>query len=913
MNRPARYGEVVVGIGLSFLLLISVFLFGSVHSLWYTFLHVSVFLLASVWIGRMLLLSRTGGGREWGEVRGELSRLRPLWPGLAAGCGLALLQLVPMPGLLVAGLSPSTAEVHRLALAGLEPGWRLARLYTLSTWPHQTLGDVIQLSACVAALVISAQVFSRPSRLRRLSIWLVLIGAGVALMALAQEHWTPGKIYGAIQSEKGGSPFGPFYNRNHFAGYMVIATSVTMGLTLYVLSGLTRRRAHAGCIGPFVRVLPLPVLAVMLSALFQSQSRGGAVGLAVAVAAFVVMAGLMRRNWRGVAVAAAVVAPLLLAATAVMGADLYQRFVGIRGERVTRFYVWRDAARMAVRFPVFGTGLGSFKYIFPMYKIPPTSLRPYAHANNEYLELFAEAGIAGLAAALLVFCVWARAVWRGLRAAGGGRERWLLAGAAAGVLGMAAHCAFEFNLHITANAFLFVVLAGGSYGVARRWETADASVSERGTSAAPARWPVFAGAVWILLFALLSVAAVRRHLAEMAYLRYAKRPRNLLGLEGKYGRALLSAVRLDPLSSDYRAALAEEYGESARAAVRGVRRPYSVPTRQRAEALAGAARGQYETAIRLNPSRAVHHHNFAWLCHWAARSGVGDWRAQGEKELEKTGRLDPRSRYFAYSIFAYYKRRREERPQAFMRWSRRALQNDARRADAVFDELYDANGDLAYWRRLVPANARKWQQLAAYLASWGHTDLAADVLERACFLAGGEKAWVKLSIGRDLLAAGRVETVVEWAEHWIGQHPQHVGLHALLLKALLKCGRRAQAEAHLSGMADLLRDNPAAVAEVETTIMQVGDLKDAVGLLGRLAEVRPRDPSIHKCLGLLYARHRRDREAERNFRKAIEVARVEEKDAYRKALIEFLRGREASAGKDLREGLKRLDAKRARR
>ena len=38
-----------------------------------------------------------------------------------------------------------------------------------------------------------------------------------------------GKVYGFWTTQMGGSPFGPFVNKNHFAGWMLLALPLTLG------------------------------------------------------------------------------------------------------------------------------------------------------------------------------------------------------------------------------------------------------------------------------------------------------------------------------------------------------------------------------------------------------------------------------------------------------------------------------------------------------------------------------------------------------------------------------------------------------------------------------------------------------------------------------------------------------------
>ncbi len=59
-----------------------------------------------------------------------------------------------------------------------------------------------------------------------------------------------------------------------------------------------------------------------------------------------------------------------------------------------RYDVYLDTINMAKDFPVYGTGMGTFQYIYPGYKTLQSQLY-YDHAHNDYLELISDSGLVG--------------------------------------------------------------------------------------------------------------------------------------------------------------------------------------------------------------------------------------------------------------------------------------------------------------------------------------------------------------------------------------------------------------------------------------------------------------------------------------------------------------------------------------
>ncbi|MDQ6979352.1 MAG: O-antigen ligase family protein, partial [Mariprofundaceae bacterium] len=106
----------------------------------------------------------------------------------------------------------------------------------------------------------------------------------------------------------------------------------------------------------------------------------------------------------------------------------------------------------------FGSGLGSYQFLFPQYQPQEISSHFFEHAHNDYLELFAETGLFGMILAgffmyyLIVPAVRLIISKRKMR----DKQAMLCLGALTACLSMLIHALFEFNFHIPANVLLFV-------------------------------------------------------------------------------------------------------------------------------------------------------------------------------------------------------------------------------------------------------------------------------------------------------------------------------------------------------------------------------------------------------------------------------------------------------------------------
>jgi O-antigen ligase len=120
-------------------------------------------------------------------------------------------------------------------------------------------------------------------------------------------------------------------------------------------------------------------------------------------------------------------------------------------------------------FPLFGTGLGTFQHIFPMYK-PDGIIMFYQHAHNDYVEILLEFGIIGAFLMLVFLGLAGRHIlcvrWRG-------RERYLKAAFVASLASMGVFSLFDFNLHIPSNAILLSFILGLAVATSRLEQKAD--------------------------------------------------------------------------------------------------------------------------------------------------------------------------------------------------------------------------------------------------------------------------------------------------------------------------------------------------------------------------------------------------------------------------------------------------------
>lgn len=383
---------------------------------------------------------------------------------LAVWWGVILFQMLPLPSGVVKIISPATYTLYEETLGLVGPvGWMRLTVDLKATGMH-----LVFFSACLLFYVMTVQLLSRPDFLKRVVRVVIIYGAVMALLALVQHFSSPGKIFWLRETLIGHS-FGPYVNRNHYAGLMLLLCPLAVAVMLYnkprVAYESWRERLSEFFNYRTVNHYLLLLLAVMLMGIsvFVSLSRGGIVCLSLALILLGVAVALKRQAGRGRGVVVAALAGTMLLGVGWFGWDpIFARFDKIRDDEtnitVGRLAVWQDSMGIIRDYPLLGTGYGTFFHAHKAYR-RLTPGRFYVYAHNDYLEIAAGTGVIGLAC----FAAFVAAILASVKRYRQRHDRYaiyLYLGAASGLIAFLIHCIVEFNLQIGANALYFFFFAG---------------------------------------------------------------------------------------------------------------------------------------------------------------------------------------------------------------------------------------------------------------------------------------------------------------------------------------------------------------------------------------------------------------------------------------------------------------------
>ncbi|MDP2898403.1 MAG: O-antigen ligase family protein [bacterium] len=425
------------------LLLFTPLAFGTVQTWAISVLELGCLAMAAVWLVGF-------------AIGGQGVRLRfPLGIPIALFSALVFAQLLPH----IVGASSSSSDGN---------AWQ--KLSTTNFFVTKTA--FIKLLCYVAFYLCLINTMTSRRQIVRVLVVMVLIGFAVSFLGLLQRISGTDKVFWLIKARS--SRFmGAFINENHFAGYMELIIPLAIAFMLRHLlrikeSGwrgvVASEDLHKAILFGFLAIIMIVSVAV-------SQSRGGLIGLLGSLVAMAILL-LCRQLHRRRAWVIVVLLTLSFLMLAWLGLSELLKTWGTFGDIPAdssfkrRVEVSEDTWRASKDYPIWGTGLGTFETVFPVYGTleyrqitrDRGRLLTTPHAENDYVQSLLETGWVGMTicfVGLVLFFGIAIKTYLTRRR----RSISIPAmGGAASVFAICVHSVCDFNLRIDANVFLLVTI-----------------------------------------------------------------------------------------------------------------------------------------------------------------------------------------------------------------------------------------------------------------------------------------------------------------------------------------------------------------------------------------------------------------------------------------------------------------------
>lgn len=368
-----------------------------------------------------------------------------------------VLQL-PLLGALVLGL----VQLLPLGSVANDAALAIGVSNSLSFDPYATRLVLVQLATLLIYFSATLVFVDTPHRLHILVRTIMIFGFCLALFGMTQSFTSPTKVYWMRELNQS-TAFGPFINRHHFAGYMELTIALPLGLLF------------AGAVDREKKLLFIFIAGLMGVALVMTASRGGIISLVAEVVFLAIVTAIWRKHreegprrtsrLKSVAVraglAAALLVSLFIGVLALGGEMSINRLivdsVNTNDPTTGRAHFWAVTLEIIKAHPFLGTGLGAFGVVYTRFD-SRNGLFRLEQAHNDYLQVLSDGGIIGAALALafvgLLF-------YRGFVRAKSRDDfrRGIALASLGGCFAVLVHSFFDFTLHTTSNALLFLVLA----------------------------------------------------------------------------------------------------------------------------------------------------------------------------------------------------------------------------------------------------------------------------------------------------------------------------------------------------------------------------------------------------------------------------------------------------------------------
>ena len=442
------------------------------------------------WGHRILITLALALGFAWSlhkvQTGGRLVLLA-VEPLIIAGLLLVWFQTLPLSPEILSRISP---EYERLL-----PGWASTQLaqsqqstaaawQTTSLLPTETRHAFLMLLSYGVIAVVVAQRMATEADCHHMLKLVGISGILMAVFACIQLTTSNDQFFWFYRQPYTGTREilkGAFTNRNHFAQFLALSIGP---LIWWMMASRTKKpdaiRQLKG-LGPatsnhsrFDNLVDAKMMMMICAAggvvvsIMLSLSRGGM--MAASLACVVCLASLWKSGCMSAPITVVIigVGGIAIAGIMIVGKgkieDRIDQLASADAESLdpgnARRAIWKADSLVVKAFPLLGCGVGSHRYIYPVYMQDLVNFRGtiFSHAESSYVHLTTETGLVGLAlVALGVFFVNGRILWHLLKRTDPERIAALaavMASLAAGIF----HAAVDFIWYVPAIVVVTIVL-----------------------------------------------------------------------------------------------------------------------------------------------------------------------------------------------------------------------------------------------------------------------------------------------------------------------------------------------------------------------------------------------------------------------------------------------------------------------
>ncbi|MCK4533157.1 O-antigen ligase family protein, partial [bacterium] len=503
-----------------------------------------------------------------------------------------------------------------------------------TVYQYPTILKILDILSLAIIFWVIINNFTKKSQINRLLTVIIFMGFSLSFLCILQHLSKGGNTFLGIKPMYARSKFfGPYINGNHFAAYLGMIVPLSIGM------GLSEIKKSKKLLFWFLGI-------IMALGLLFSLSNGGIVSFIGAMIFLFIFLNSRKSTQKGKWIIATVLCLVIMGVIWLginpIKEEASQLFQFNQSESFqSRWPVWKASIKMLKGNWLFGTGLGTFRYVFPKFR-PPGINREFRYVHNDYLAVLLNTGIVGFLILFLGGFYYFRNIIKEFYKR---RNPYIIAiscGIITALFSMLLHSFVDFNLQIGPNALLFIIITALTIQILKlRNENKDSSPLEgegrvRGNNLRiydiPLGWKKsLAGGIAGIISLILIVILIKPARANYYYNGYLSN-KNIENLE--------KAINLNPLNALYHYKLFLEYLK---------KKPQNKYIKNSLK--------EIKQAIYLNPTNAKYHLTLAVLYSQLAnrpiihRPSEDDYIKLAHQEFQQAIYLAPNSPY-GHKIYA---------------------------------------------------------------------------------------------------------------------------------------------------------------------------------------------------------------------------------------------------------------------
>ncbi len=448
---------------LIFLLVITPIAFGSVELWAFSLMELGILLIIILWSIRSIIVRPLASEKSFNSAL-RIPHSAFVIVLLSLFLLLILFQLLPLPSGLLKIISPKTYFLRQsLSFGDFQSAFRIP-YFAISFVPFATQIDFFKWLTLYGLFLflLGWKSLQNGYRVRnQLILAVFVVGVCESLYGMFEFFSGHGQILHLEDETLVHSVTGTFINRNYFAGYLLMVIPLSVGLLFSREAAQRGRfmgwRHQLSSLDGKTLLIGFGVIVMILGLVF-SASR---MGISSLLLSFTLISLLFRDPKRGQRFSRTSVLIFVLALfwAAWIGLDaVISRFFTASEDFKSRWEIWVNTFQIIKDFPLFGSGLGTFTQVFPMYR--SFHIRGLVtHAENDFLQLTSEVGFIGIGLVIIVFVFLFFKACSGVRLLSHREsERYIRIGGLVGILALMFHSLVERNIQVPANAFLYTFI-----------------------------------------------------------------------------------------------------------------------------------------------------------------------------------------------------------------------------------------------------------------------------------------------------------------------------------------------------------------------------------------------------------------------------------------------------------------------